>query len=70
MRVIGYGFYECGNDPPEKFWLVANSWDSNWGENGLFRIARGIDECEFETMSVTWGALTTFPYSEERDGKN
>jgi cathepsin B len=30
------------------YWLVANSWNSDWGDNGYFRILRGKDECGIE----------------------
>lgn len=31
------------------YWLVANSWNSDWGDNGFFKIKRGVDECGFES---------------------
>jgi len=43
VRIVGYG---TENGTP--YWLVANSWDNFWGENGYFRIRRDTDECGFE----------------------
>jgi cathepsin B len=43
VRVIGWGT-ESGTP----YWLVANSWGTDWGMNGYFKILRGSDECGFE----------------------
>merc|ERR1712127_438745 len=40
IKVIGWGT-EDGTD----YWLVANSWGTEWGLDGLFKIRRGNDEC-------------------------
>jgi len=45
IRLIGYGV-ENG----QKYWLAANSWNTDWGNNGLFKIARGTNECFIEDM--------------------
>ena len=29
--------------------LVANSWNTDWGMDGLFKIRRGTDECGIES---------------------
>ncbi|GAB6019817.1 hypothetical protein CHUAL_001358 [Chamberlinius hualienensis] len=43
VRMLGWGT-ENGND----YWLVANSWNNEWGDNGLFKIHRGNNECGIE----------------------
>ncbi|WKX88626.1 hypothetical protein Q1695_008340 [Nippostrongylus brasiliensis] len=48
VKIIGWGS-EGGTD----YWLVANSWNTDWGENGgYFRILRGQNECGIEDAVV------------------
>jgi len=37
---------------------VANSWGKDWGQNGYFRIKRGVNECEIEDFVVGAWAQT------------
>ena len=38
--------------------MCANSWGTQWGENGLFRIVRGDDECKIESFVLgVWGKV-------------
>ena len=44
IKMIGWGV-ENG----EKYWLCVNSWNDEWGDNGLFKIKRGSNECGIES---------------------
>ncbi|EYC33868.1 hypothetical protein Y032_0001g136 [Ancylostoma ceylanicum] len=43
VRIIGWG-NENGTD----YWLMANSWNVDWGENGFFRMVRGQNHLSVE----------------------
>jgi len=43
IKIIGWGT-ESGVD----YWTVANSWNTDWGDMGFFKIRRGTDECGIE----------------------
>lgn len=47
VKLIGWG--EENNVP---YWIAANSWNTDWGEDGFFRIVRGRDECGIESGVV------------------
>lgn len=55
VRIVGWGV-DRSQYRPIKYWLCANSWGSNWGENGYFRIVRGEDESQIESFVLgVWG---------------
>jgi cathepsin B len=47
VKMLGWGIE---NGTP--YWLVANSWNTDWGDNGFFKILRGSDECGIESEGV------------------
>jgi cathepsin B len=47
VKMVGWGV-----DNGVKYWKVANSWNPYWGENGYFRILRGVNHCGIEDEVV------------------
>jgi len=47
IKLIGWG---VDNGTP--YWTCVNSWNDTWGENGIFRILRGSNECGIEADCV------------------
>lgn len=45
IRILGWG---VENEVP--YWLIANSWNTDWGNNGYFKIIRGSDHCGIESQ--------------------
>ncbi|WJX79949.1 Cathepsin B-like protease 2 [Trifolium repens] len=54
VKLIGWGTSEEGED----YWLLANQWNRNWGDDGYFKIKRGTNECGIEN-AVTAGLPST-----------
>ncbi|KAF7995500.1 hypothetical protein HCN44_006607 [Aphidius gifuensis] len=48
VRIIGWS----ETDDKEQYWIAANSWGTSWGENGYFKIAKGINACAIEYYVV------------------
>nr|BAA04103.1 Sarcophaga pro-cathepsin B [Sarcophaga peregrina] len=44
IRILGWG---VENKTP--YWLIANSWNTDWGNNGFFKMLRGEDHCGIES---------------------
>jgi cathepsin X len=55
ISVVGFGV-EDGT----KYWTVRNSWGTHFGEQGFFRVVRGINniaietDCAWATVKDTW----------------
>jgi len=50
VRIVGWGV-----DAGTKYWKVANSWNPFWGEQGYFRIVRGVNSCGIESQGMANG---------------
>jgi len=50
VRLIGYGTEEGTG---EDYWIITNSWNKYWGDNGTFKILRGVNEVGIESAAQT-----------------
>ncbi|KRY68896.1 Aldehyde dehydrogenase, mitochondrial [Trichinella pseudospiralis] len=50
VKLIGWG-----EEKRIPYWLAVNSWNTTFGEQGLFKIRRGDNECGIELLHVTAG---------------
>merc|ERR1719160_344522 len=44
VAIIGWG-----TEDGTPYWLIKNSWNTDWGDKGLFKIKRGSNECGIES---------------------
>jgi len=71
VSIVGWG-----EQNGVKFWRVRNSWGTYWGENGFFRIVRGVNNlaiesgCSWATPVQEWTNKHTTTQAEQDDPNN
>lgn len=50
LLIVGYA---TDSGSGQAYWIVKNSWNTSWGENGYFRIAKGTNACGIANAVVS-----------------
>jgi len=56
IKILGWG-----TEDGAPYWLVANSWNEDWGDRGFFKIDRGHNQCQIENAVVNGGPVAGMP---------
>jgi hypothetical protein len=48
IEIVGWG-----EENDKKYWLIKNSWGVEWGDNGYFKVLRGVNMCGLEENVIT-----------------
>jgi cathepsin B len=56
IKIMGWG-----TEDGQPYWLVANSWNEDWGLQGYFKIDRGHDQCQIENPVINGGPVAGMP---------
>lgn len=51
IKIMGWGTEMVDNESVD-YWWIANSWGTDWGLSGYFKMKMGIPECELEKNVV------------------
>lgn len=52
VLLVGYGTQSTPKNGDIPYWLIKNSWADTWGEDGYYRLVRGVDACGISNMAV------------------
>jgi cathepsin B len=48
IEIVGWG-----EENGKKYWQIKNSWGTNWGDEGYFKMIRGKNNCEIESNAYS-----------------
>jgi hypothetical protein len=48
VEIVGWG-----TENNKDYWIIKNSWGTEWGDNGYFKMIRGTNNCELEENVIT-----------------
>jgi hypothetical protein len=63
VRIVGWG-----EEKGVKYWIIANSWGTDWGRDGYFYMVRGKNNCKIEENIVTGAPDFFYPVGYEIPG--
>jgi hypothetical protein len=59
ILIVGYGRTKTRNGNPINYWIAQNSWGSDWGDGGYFKIVQGKGICRI--VSDAWMPVVKSP---------
>jgi tetrahydromethanopterin S-methyltransferase subunit G len=62
IEIVGWG-----EKKQKKFWIIKNSWGTDWGDGGYFRMLRGENMCDLEANVMAGTPDFFYPYKKQFD---